>query len=196
MGSYTTRFALTGPFEVSGTISVGPGTAMDSDVNDPSTPPVANDSPEEGQLIPAPATVGGYLNSPGAGALGNSKVSGDVDDWFRTGLPAGASVTLFIGEDDGAVHDLDLLLYDVSDPTTPVDSSMDTGIKEQVTAPVRFTEMVEELTTLGVSHFLEVGPGRVLSGLLARIQRRAPRANLSSFGDLQEARSFLEAVQG
>jgi [acyl-carrier-protein] S-malonyltransferase len=69
-------------------------------------------------------------------------------------------------------------------------------LKEQVTAPVRFTDMVNELTTLGAGHFLEIGPGRVLSGLIARIQRRAPRANLSSFGDLQEARSFVEASKG
>jgi [acyl-carrier-protein] S-malonyltransferase len=69
-------------------------------------------------------------------------------------------------------------------------------LKEQVTAAVRFTDMVAELTSLGVNHFLEVGPGRVLSGLLARIQRRVPRANLSSLGDLQDARSFAEAGQG
>ncbi|MBW2275182.1 MAG: ACP S-malonyltransferase [Deltaproteobacteria bacterium] len=69
-------------------------------------------------------------------------------------------------------------------------------LKEQVTAAVRFTDMVEELTSLGADHFLEVGPGRVLSGLLARIQRRVPRANLSGIGDLEEARSFVEAGQG
>ncbi len=64
-------------------------------------------------------------------------------------------------------------------------------LEQQVTAPVRFTEMVEKLTTLGVGHFLEVGPGRVLSGLVARIQRRSVRANFGSMQDLEDVRTFL-----
>jgi serine protease len=135
VNSYTTQFVLIGPFQVSGTIAVGAGTAMDSDVNDPNAPYLANDTPGTSQLIPAPAMVGGYLNNPGAGPVGRSKVAGDVVDAFRTGLPAGANVTLYIAEDDGATHDLDLLLYDVSDTDTPVDSSMSTERREQVTAP-------------------------------------------------------------
>jgi [acyl-carrier-protein] S-malonyltransferase len=64
-------------------------------------------------------------------------------------------------------------------------------LERQVTAPVRFTEMVEKLSSLGVDRFLEVGPGRVLSGLVARIQRRSGRASFGSMADLDEVRSFL-----
>ncbi|MDP6978641.1 MAG: ACP S-malonyltransferase [Myxococcota bacterium] len=64
-------------------------------------------------------------------------------------------------------------------------------LREQVTAPVRFTEMVGELGSLGVDHFLEVGPGRVLSGLIARIARRSKRANVSAVEELEEAVAFL-----
>jgi [acyl-carrier-protein] S-malonyltransferase len=63
-------------------------------------------------------------------------------------------------------------------------------LEAQVTAPVRFTEMVERLTELGVTRFLEVGPGRVLSGLVARIQRRSQRANLAGCADLERACEF------
>jgi [acyl-carrier-protein] S-malonyltransferase len=66
-------------------------------------------------------------------------------------------------------------------------------LTEQVTAPVRFTEMVEQLCALGVSHFLEVGPGRVLSGLLARIDRRSQRANFGAWQELAAAREFITA---
>ena len=62
---------------------------------------------------------------------------------------------------------------------------------QQVTAPVRFTEMVGSMKELGVTHFLEVGAGRVLSGLLARIDRRGKRANLSHWGDVEDVREFL-----
>ncbi len=64
-------------------------------------------------------------------------------------------------------------------------------LREQVTAPVRFTDMIGELGNLGVDHFLEVGPGRVLSGLIARIARRSKRANVSELGDLEEAIAFV-----
>jgi [acyl-carrier-protein] S-malonyltransferase len=40
---------------------------------------------------------------------------------------------------------------------------------EQLTAPVRFTQAARELVELGVTTFVEVGPGSVLSGLLKRI---------------------------
>ena len=53
--------------------------------------------------------------------------------------------------------------------------------------------MVEKLTELGVDQLLEVGPGRVLSGLVARIQRRSKRANFASLGDLEDVTAFLGA---
>ena len=40
--------------------------------------------------------------------------------------------------------------------------------RRQVTAPVRFTDLVLRLGELGVRAVLEVGPGRVLSGLVRR----------------------------
>jgi [acyl-carrier-protein] S-malonyltransferase len=64
-------------------------------------------------------------------------------------------------------------------------------LREQVTAPVRFSDMVARMNALGVDGFLEVGPGRVLSGLIARIERRARRANFSSLAELDEVRDFL-----
>jgi [acyl-carrier-protein] S-malonyltransferase len=64
-------------------------------------------------------------------------------------------------------------------------------LKQQVCAPVRFTEMVEKLIGLGVSHFLEIGTGRVLTGLLARIHRGSSRANLAAGVDIEGIRGFL-----
>ncbi|MEZ4279517.1 MAG: ACP S-malonyltransferase [Myxococcota bacterium] len=64
-------------------------------------------------------------------------------------------------------------------------------LRAQVTAPVRFTEMVVRMRALGVDRFLEVGPGRVLSGLIARIERRAARANFSELAELADVRALL-----
>jgi [acyl-carrier-protein] S-malonyltransferase len=63
-------------------------------------------------------------------------------------------------------------------------------LERQVTAPVRFTEMVVRMKELGVTRVLEVGPGRVLSGLVARIDRSFERAALSSASGLDEAVAF------
>ena len=63
---------------------------------------------------------------------------------------------------------------------------------EQVTAPVRFTEMAKFLVDAGVTAFLEVGAGRVLSSLLARIERRSQRARFGGLEDLEGVQEFLQ----
>jgi len=67
-------------------------------------------------------------------------------------------------------------------------------LRIQVTAPVRFTGMVQRLLGLGVDRFLEVGPGGVLGGLVARIERRSRRASLAGAADLEAARAFLDGA--
>ena len=52
------------------------------------------------------------------------------------------------------------------------------------------------MRALGVDRFLEVGPGRVLSGLIARIERRAARANFSEQKELEEVRTLLAESKG
>ena len=69
-------------------------------------------------------------------------------------------------------------------------------LEAQVTAPVRFVEMVEKLAELGVTRVLEVGTGRVLSGLVARTARKLQRACLSTLGELADAASFVSLAPG
>lgn len=44
---------------------------------------------------------------------------------------------------------------------------------EQLYSPVRWEETVERLLDLGVTRFIECGPGKVLSGLIRKIDRKA-----------------------
>jgi [acyl-carrier-protein] S-malonyltransferase len=64
-------------------------------------------------------------------------------------------------------------------------------LEEQVTAPVRFTEMVGCIAEQGVRRVLEIGPGRVLTGLFARVARGIERANLNSCTMLDEVVAFV-----
>ncbi len=45
------------------------------------------------------------------------------------------------------------------------------NLKAQLTAPVRWTGSVEEMIRLGVDSFVELGPGKVLKGLINKIDR-------------------------
>jgi [acyl-carrier-protein] S-malonyltransferase len=69
------------------------------------------------------------------------------------------------------------------EPATPFLSTVTSRLEEaraivpllvrQLTAPVRFTQSVEDLVRRGVTRFVEIGPGSVLSGLIRRIDRGA-----------------------
>ena len=63
-------------------------------------------------------------------------------------------------------------------------------LARQVAAPVRFHEMVTRLAALGVTRVLEIGPGRVLAGLVARIEPSLERATLGRAGELDSAVAF------
>lgn len=61
----------------------------------------------------------------------------------------------------------------------------------QVTAPVRWVESMELLIAEGVTRFVEVGPGKVLTGLLRQIDRAQKCSNVE---DAASLRKFLEPV--
>jgi len=48
----------------------------------------------------------------------------------------------------------------------------------QVSAPVLWDASVREMVSLGVTRFVEIGPGKVLSGLVKRIEKEAGTANV------------------
>jgi [acyl-carrier-protein] S-malonyltransferase len=62
---------------------------------------------------------------------------------------------------------------------------------EQLTAPVKFTQAARELIGQGVTTFVEVGPGNVLSGLLKRIDRNVKTISVNDLKSLDEATDTL-----
>ena len=63
----------------------------------------------------------------------------------------------------------------------------------QVTAPVRWEESVRLLIDEGVNTFVEVGPGRVLSGLLRQIERSVATLNVE---DEKSLAATVEKIAG
>ncbi len=62
---------------------------------------------------------------------------------------------------------------------------------EQVTAPVRWIECVEELVRQGVTRMVEVGPGKVLSGLAKRIDKSVEVWNVEDRASLEKTLAAL-----
>jgi [acyl-carrier-protein] S-malonyltransferase len=54
---------------------------------------------------------------------------------------------------------------------------------DQVTAPVRWQESVQALIHMGVESVVEVGPGKVLSALMRRIDRSIKIIELNALLD-------------
>lgn len=57
-------------------------------------------------------------------------------------------------------------------------------LAEQVTAPVRFGDAVAAAAALGAERFVELGPGKVLSGLVRRVRRDLAVAQVGTPDDL------------
>ena len=64
---------------------------------------------------------------------------------------------------------------------------------DQLTAPVRFTQAARGLVHDGVTTFVEVGPGTVLSGLVKRIDRSVRTIPVNDLASLEKAREALSA---
>jgi [acyl-carrier-protein] S-malonyltransferase len=86
----------------------------------------------------------------------------------------------------------------VSHPRIPVVANVDAEPKRdavsaiealirQVASPVRWEEVVRRLVAEGVTTFVEVGPGKVLSGLIKQIDRRVTFLNVEDESSLDKA---------
>ena len=56
-------------------------------------------------------------------------------------------------------------------------ATIKTNLIAQLTAPVRWTQSVQQMLSDGASSFVEVGPGKVLQGLVKKIDRSAERSS-------------------
>ena len=63
-------------------------------------------------------------------------------------------------------------------------------LKRQITAPVLWTRIVQGLAAQGVKRFVEIGPGRVLAGLIRRTLKTIPCVSIY---DVESLESFLHS---
>ena len=68
------------------------------------------------------------------------------------------------------------------------------GLKRQVTAPVRWAESMKLLLGEGADLFVEVGPGKVLSGLMRQIDRNARCLHVEDAASLAEVLAAVRSA--
>jgi len=96
----------------------------------------------------------------------------------------------------------DLAGIEFADPAVPLVTNVDAAIVRrgaaarealvrQVSSPVRWLESMELLIREGVDTFVEVGPGKVLSGLLRQISRDVKCFNVEDAASLRSAAAGL-----
>ncbi|MCG3111512.1 MAG: ACP S-malonyltransferase [Candidatus Manganitrophus sp. SB1] len=66
------------------------------------------------------------------------------------------------------------------------------GLIDQLSSPLLWEETIQRMREDGVDLFIEVGPGRVLSGLLKRIDRRLSTANAEDAAGVEKVKELLE----
>ncbi len=93
---------------------------------------------------------------------------------------------------------------EIRTPAVPVINNIDVAVEyqpdrirdalaRQVAGPVRWSEIIQQLVDQGVTHIVECGPGRVLTGLNKRI---APSINSMSICDRPSLQEALSKIGG
>lgn len=158
--------------------------------------PTGSETPraEAARAIVSPAN----LNSPGQIVISGSKAA--VERAVALCKAAGAKRTALLNVSapfhcalmQPAQDQLATVLESIpcNDPAFPIACNVDARLVtrradirdcliRQVTGPVRWVECVELLVQQGVTHFVEIGPGKVLSGLTRQILGRGVESPVS-----------------
>lgn len=80
-------------------------------------------------------------------------------------------------------------------PVTQAEAARDALVR-QVSRPVRWEESVRRMVDDGVTLFVEIGPGKVLSGLIRRIVKGVPCVSVGGPSDLEAARAAIAEARG
>jgi [acyl-carrier-protein] S-malonyltransferase len=83
------------------------------------------------------------------------------------------------------------ILHNVDAAVNDQPRAVTENLTRQVSSPVRWLQTIENLTAAGVSRFIEIGPGKVLTGLVRQINRESTYANIENTDSL---RNTLETL--
>ncbi len=116
---------------------------------------------------------------------------------FHSSLMAPAEVQLSDDMDRIGFSDPRVPVYVNVDarPVTDAETAKDALVR-QVSRPVWWEQSVRRMVEDGVTLFVEIGPGRVLSGLLARIDKTVSGASVQGPADFAAAKEAISEARG
>jgi [acyl-carrier-protein] S-malonyltransferase len=152
--------------------------------------PVNYNSP--GQLVIAGHATAVEAAKPALIALGCKVIPLPVSAPFHSRLMKPAEQRLEPQLRDTPFHDTDTPLYiNVSATPVTLGSAAREALIEQVAAPVRWQQSVERMRADGVTLCVEIGAGKVLAGLIKRIDKALPCISVQSPADFAAAREAI-----
>lgn len=77
------------------------------------------------------------------------------------------------------------IYQNVTASATTEASAIKANLEQQITSPVRWVEIISNMTADGATRFYEIGPGKVLAGLVKRINREAEVVTIDTVADLE-----------
>ena len=151
------------------------------------------------------------FNSPGQAVIaGNTEavdravegLSGVAKRVIKLKVSAPFHCALMKPAQDRLAADLERLNF--GEPAMPVVTNVDArattapdelrdALVRQVSAPVRWVDSMQLLIEQSIATFVEVGPGKVLSGLMRQINRDAKTLNVEDAASLEVTRAALAA---
>jgi [acyl-carrier-protein] S-malonyltransferase len=154
--------------------------------------------------------VSANYNSPGQVVIAGEKQA--VEDAMRLAKDAGAKrviplavsapshCTLMVEASNRLAELLNTIVF--KDPEIPVVNNADamiltnaekikTSLIKQLNGPLLWEDSIRRIISTGINTFVEVGPGKVLSGLIKRIE---PEARVFNVEDVESLNKTLEAL--
>jgi len=102
-----------------------------------------------------------------------------VNGAFHSPLMEPARIELAAGIEQAHFLDANIPVYqNVSARPHQKKEEIKENLLKQLTAPVRWTQTMQAMIADGATEFIEVGPGRVLRGLLKKIDRKIPTSGV------------------
>jgi [acyl-carrier-protein] S-malonyltransferase len=144
-----------------------------------------------GQVVISGREEGVAAVSAAAKEAGGKSVRLRVAGAFHCPLMAGAVQRLEPALDRVRFRDLETLYMSTVSSRLETADSVPRLLRDQLTAPVRFTQAVRSLVADGVGRFVELGSGTVLTGLVKRIDSGADALAVSEPADLEAVREAV-----
>jgi len=147
-----------------------------------------------GQIVIAGATPAVEKAMEMAKEFGAKRAMGlSVSGPFHSSLLQPASLRLAEALEQVEVHDARIpVVANITADVATTAAEIKENLTKQVAGSVKWQQSVENMVAWGVTTFVEIGPGKVLTGLIKKIAKNVEMYNIEDVATLQQAVAALK----